>query len=301
MIGGADISSVLPGDFVLPSDESLQQPFLVTIESLDLFALVDSVHDTPIEEQLTPQTESSDIPAIRTYSAAMRFMVEIPGENKKEINLSLSHDVHFVTAYPCVTSPHTEILKSPTSPSFQALEQTPTASSEPPKGRTFSLVHIYNCKTNNTQGHPLHKAFTYTKIPLSSLLTTSSSTPFVSLLSPPVSPFVSQNPIQSPSTSMFNEIHSSTHTTSSSIPKVLVIDCTDSTMSATAFPQRPMPNPHAPHPNRRAFGSDLEVLARAVCAERGWNALVSRRGRGCLACAVREAGALGWRVVLRVA
>ena len=48
-------------------------------------------------------------------------------------------------------------------------------------------------------------------------------------------------------------------------------------------------------------GSDLEMLARAVCAERGWNALVSRRGRGCLACAVREAGALGWRVVLRVA
>ena len=48
-------------------------------------------------------------------------------------------------------------------------------------------------------------------------------------------------------------------------------------------------------------GSDLEMLARAVCAERGWNALVSRRGRGCLACAVREAGALGWRVVVRVA
>jgi len=72
-------------------------------------------------------------------------------------------------------------------------------------------------------------------------------------------------------------------------------------MSAAAFPQRPMPSPHPPHPKRRAFGSDLEVLARAVCAERGWNALVSRRGRGCLACAVREAGALGWRVILRVA
>jgi hypothetical protein len=48
-------------------------------------------------------------------------------------------------------------------------------------------------------------------------------------------------------------------------------------------------------------GSDLEMLARAVCAERGWNALVSRKGRGCLACAVREAGALGWRVVVRIA
>ena len=48
-------------------------------------------------------------------------------------------------------------------------------------------------------------------------------------------------------------------------------------------------------------GNDLEMLARAVCSERGWNALISRRGRGCLACAVREAGGLGWRVVLRVA
>ncbi|RYP45204.1 hypothetical protein DL769_011476 [Monosporascus sp. CRB-8-3] len=51
---------------------------------------------------------------------------------------------------------------------------------------------------------------------------------------------------------------------------------------------------------RRQFGSDLEVLARALCAERGWNSLVSRRRRGCLACAIREAGALGWRVVVRV-
>ncbi|KAK8070974.1 hypothetical protein PG997_011177 [Apiospora hydei] len=51
---------------------------------------------------------------------------------------------------------------------------------------------------------------------------------------------------------------------------------------------------------RRQFGSDLEVMVRALCAERGWNAIVSRRRRGCLACAIREAGALGWRVVIRV-
>ncbi|CAK7206668.1 hypothetical protein SEUCBS139899_009472 [Sporothrix eucalyptigena] len=51
---------------------------------------------------------------------------------------------------------------------------------------------------------------------------------------------------------------------------------------------------------RRRFGSDMEILVRALCAERGWNALISRRRRGCLACAIREAGALGWRVVIRV-
>lgn len=51
---------------------------------------------------------------------------------------------------------------------------------------------------------------------------------------------------------------------------------------------------------RRQFGSDMEIVVRALCAERGWNALISRRRRGCLACAIREAGALGWRVVIRV-
>ncbi|KAI1335360.1 hypothetical protein F5Y15DRAFT_398406 [Xylariaceae sp. FL0016] len=51
---------------------------------------------------------------------------------------------------------------------------------------------------------------------------------------------------------------------------------------------------------RRQFGSDLEVLVRAVCAERGWNTIISRKRRGCLSCAIREAGALGWKVVVRV-
>jgi hypothetical protein len=51
---------------------------------------------------------------------------------------------------------------------------------------------------------------------------------------------------------------------------------------------------------RRQFGSDAEVLVRALCAEKGWNALISRRRRGCLACAIREAGALTWKVIIRV-
>ena len=43
------------------------------------------------------------------------------------------------------------------------------------------------------------------------------------------------------------------------------------------------------------------MLAIALCSERGWNALISRRRRGRLSCSVREASALGWRVVLRFA
>jgi hypothetical protein len=133
----------------------------------------------------------------------------------------------------------------------------------------------------------LHKAFTFTKLPLSTVLNLPATLPFTSLLSPPQSP--TGEPTQS-----------TTHTTNSPIPKVLVIDCMDST--TTAFPTRPMPSPHSSAGTKgRHFGNDTEMLARALCAERGWNALISRKGRGCLSCAVREASALGWSVILRFA
>lgn len=51
---------------------------------------------------------------------------------------------------------------------------------------------------------------------------------------------------------------------------------------------------------KRQFGSDMEIMVRAICAQRGWNAVISRRSRSCLACAIREAGALAWRVIIRV-
>jgi hypothetical protein len=155
-------------------------------------------------------------------------------------------------------------------------------------------------------GHPLHKAYTYTKLPLLTLLSFPATTPFSTFLSPP-SP-------SSPSGSPTYLTDSTTHTTSSTIPKVLVIDCTDSSMlhfpmvaglggSETSSVRSGGSGEIArgEKPSRGKRGTDLEMLARAVCAERGWNALISRRGRGCLACAVREAGALGWRVVVRIA
>jgi hypothetical protein len=122
VIGGADSSSVLLGDFILPSDESSQQPLWIKLESLDLFAATDSVETTPTMDTPTPLTDTSELSGIRTYSAMMRFSVDGDGEEKKEVNLALSNDVHFVTAFPCVASKHTDLLKSPISPSFQIPE-----------------------------------------------------------------------------------------------------------------------------------------------------------------------------------
>jgi hypothetical protein len=130
VIGGADTSSVLPGDFTLPSEESTQQEaFSIKLESLDFFATVDSEPSTPKKEEPTPSdTSEADVPSIKTYSAMMRFSVDADQQEKKEISLELRNDVYFVTAFPCVSSPHMSILKTPTSPSFQSPQQSPTRS-----------------------------------------------------------------------------------------------------------------------------------------------------------------------------
>jgi hypothetical protein len=133
---------VLPGDFVLPSDESSQQPLSIKLESLNLFAAAESVHDTPTKETATPLSDMSEPPEIRTYSAMMRFSVDADGEEKKEVNLALSNDVHFVTAFPCVSSSHTDLLKSPTSPSFNILEQSRSGSSASFVGGEYSFPQI---------------------------------------------------------------------------------------------------------------------------------------------------------------
>ena len=46
--------------------------------------------------------------------------------------------------------------------------------------------------------------------------------------------------------------------------------------------------------------SDLQLLARAWCAEKGLHAIVSRVGRTCLGCSIREARGLGIHIVIRV-
>jgi hypothetical protein len=45
---------------------------------------------------------------------------------------------------------------------------------------------------------------------------------------------------------------------------------------------------------------DLELLARAWCADKGVHAIIGRTGRTCLGCCVREARGLGVAIVIRV-
>lgn len=46
--------------------------------------------------------------------------------------------------------------------------------------------------------------------------------------------------------------------------------------------------------------ADLQLLARAWCAEKGFHAVIGRVERTCLACCIREARGLGINIVIRV-
>ena len=142
--------------------------------------------------------------------------------------------------------------------------------------------------TDPYAGHPLHKSFNYSVVHISELLQRRHYF-LTDFLTTPVTPTAKPS--------------SRTNTN-----RVLVIDCITnlvdvppSPASASPLLERfPPPDFRRPSQQQRQVGSDAEVLVRALCSQNGWNAIISRRKRGCLACAVREAGALGWKVIVRV-
>ncbi|OAF62921.1 hypothetical protein VC83_00205 [Pseudogymnoascus destructans] len=117
-------------------------------------------------------------------------------------------------------------------------------------------------------GHALHKSYNFSRHTLSSVVFPSPAAP------PPLL---------------------SLHTSST---EIFVIDCTEpDPPEVAALDAHPAQSAYVSR--KRRFGSDLEMLTRAWCAEKGYNALVSRKGRNCIACSIREARALSWKIVLR--
>ncbi|TAQ88691.1 hypothetical protein B7494_g2965 [Chlorociboria aeruginascens] len=223
VIAGVDTSSVLPGDFTIPSDEPSDEFLSIILKSLDLFAKEESVPVTPTREipTPTPLTESSEVPIIRTYSSSISFSISVGEAEEKQVTFNLKYDVNFVTGHPCVPS-RPEISSGATSPELHG----------PKYIRQIS------------KGHPLHKGYSYLQIPLSKIL----SSPEI-----PLSELLASRNLSD---------HAST--TSTIIPKVLVINCTD-------------PKVDDPPTHHHNIGCDQEILLRALCSERGWNALISRR------------------------
>ncbi len=97
----------------------------MVLESLDLFASVDSRPSTPSREREDPHTETTRPRGVQTYSAMMRFNVVELGSEKREMSFALAYDVRFVTAHPCVPSHTARLLNSPTSPTFHIPDPPP--------------------------------------------------------------------------------------------------------------------------------------------------------------------------------
>ncbi|KAI4863370.1 hypothetical protein F4820DRAFT_375754 [Hypoxylon rubiginosum] len=335
VLGDADPSNVLPADFIIPYENAYPNspPSNIRIElkSLNFSSQVDGGSTTSTAERgfnLFSDSGKENGREIHTYPASVTFAMSHDALDQDEFhNFALSNDVYFVTAHPCVASSYVKYFKSPTSPTIQQID----VGGHDLNGKSSSPAHI--------TGHPLHRFYTYTAIHLADLINQPSAT-LEDLLSKNVSNSRSSNhstssvpsrpprflvidcvtgfaPPQSPdmlSLSRMSSLSSSFGMEPTNIPPIrmpgsIELERRPSTAASTRSrveridPPSPSPSPSARMrlgTHRRQFGSDLEILVRALCAEKGWNAIISRRRRGCLSCAIREAGALGWKVVIRV-
>ncbi|PHH87557.1 hypothetical protein CDD83_8698 [Cordyceps sp. RAO-2017] len=289
ILGDGKEDSVLPADFIIPHENTYATSppaVYVKLLALDLGSAVGSVPVTPLSEMVaTPFAENvGPAPEMLSYPASIKFSVLVEGAGgEDEVRCPLTYDVTFVTAHPCAPSHRVRMLKSPSSPTVQKIDVS------------GSDLLGKGSRSAYRTGHPLHKYYRYSVIHLSEL-------------------------IQKPRTSLSEFLVDPCHGKAPD-QRVLVVDCITGLGEAAQSPalERVTSWPSSSsspvadrkssfsaaaqmylESQKRHFGSDMEVLVRAICAQRGWNAIISRRRRGCLACAIREAGALGWKVIVRV-
>jgi hypothetical protein len=278
ILGDADEYSCFPADFIIPHENSYSTPpplISVTFQSLELISSESA--------KLSSARATNKDPELLSLPATVNFAVAIDGFTAENFSFSLAYDISFVTAHPCSPSHRVRFIKSPSSPTIQQIDVTGSD--------TFGQ----GSRPANRTGHPLHKWYNYAVIHISELLKRQ-HTPLSELLAAP--PTHRRTPSRIGS------------------DRVLVIDCITNLSEVPQSPtierltskynivQRRGSFPAAEQMHfesrKRQFGSDMEILVRALCAQKGWNAIISRRKRGCLACAIREAGALQWKVIIRV-
>ncbi|KAG8359908.1 hypothetical protein FVEN_g2554 [Fusarium venenatum] len=278
ILGDADEYSCFPADFIIPHENNYSTPpplISVTFRSLELISSEST--------KVFPARAANKDPELLSLPATVNFAVAIDGFTAENFSFSLAYDISFVTAHPCSPSHRVRFIKSPSSPTIQQIDVTGSD--------TFGQ----GSRPANRTGHPLHKWYNYAVIHISELLKRQ-HTPLSELLAAP--PTHRRTPSRLGS------------------DRVLVIDCITNLSEVPQSPtierltskynivQRRGSFPAAEQMHfesrKRQFGSDMEILVRALCAQKGWNAIISRRKRGCLACAIREAGALQWKVIIRV-
>ncbi|KAK2598927.1 hypothetical protein QQS21_005605 [Conoideocrella luteorostrata] len=284
ILGNGKENSVQAGDFIIPHENKYAKPppaVYAELLSLDLNSSPEPVTATPLSEMVpTPTVEHcTKCPELISYPARLKFFVSIGGGREEEYECPLTYDVNFVTAHPCAPSQRVRVVKSPGSPTIQKVDSVGDVlgNGGRPRFRT---------------GHPLHNFYEFAVIHISEL-------------------------IQKPRTTL-SELLVNPSFGKSGSNRILVIDCITGFAEQPQSPaiERIMTPSSSPILDRKGsfsaaarmhlesqkmqFGSDMEIMVRAICAQRGWNAIISRRKRSCLACAIREASALAWKVIIRV-
>ncbi|ORX97744.1 hypothetical protein BCR34DRAFT_607157 [Clohesyomyces aquaticus] len=316
LIPGGDKENVKAVDLTLPLDTTPPPIPSVAFTSWNLVP-VSTDTDLPDDTDSTSPSEAGE-----SHIASLTFTSVNRGIC---YTFSLKHDVQFVTSWPCTppSSLPPQVLKrsgelsvsvsrssskrsvhsarAPTrrpsrrnSHGYEPLlshppdstDLAPTrAHSPPPDEEEEDIANKVPTpqRSKPMMAHPLHTAYKYRIIPVTEILdpafnfpgptnTTTEPTPESSTPSKSSSP---SNPdSQADKNKPVENIKSDEQPTTKTQSEILILDA-------------------------RA-ANELELLARAWCAEKGFHALVGRVGRTCLACCIREARGLGVRVVVRV-
>jgi hypothetical protein len=276
-------SSVRSADLALPSDPNTL-PALASFVQWDLTPLNPDLMDDDVP--MTPFDNEVHVPSIAFTSAQWQ----------KEHVLTLSFDVQFITSWPCA-SPST----NPASSLPQALKRSLTGTISRNSSRKSTSTRISRRNSHGfepllshppdsvdiapqplqvieaaeddgeqvkspqpMQSHPLHVSHRYKIVPVVEVLGPEFSVPFDT----------HHKPV--------------THSASTDMPIVSEIATTELKQTVLVLDAR------------SPSSSDLELLARAWCAEKGYHAVVGRTSRTCLSCCIREARGLGLNVVIRV-
>ena len=276
---------IKPEELVLPTD----------LESSSTSSLAFSQWElTPINPDLIdgdglsgPPTES-DI-----HAPSMTF---VSNDDVVSYTLTLTYDVQFITSWPCTpaasapsstpkfpkvlgrsltgtntlsrsSSKHSETLVRRNSHGFEPLlSHPPDAADIAPKRMYEADIEAEAVTTSSKpmNAHPLHKSYSHRVVPVVDILDPDFLLPFEL--------YTSKSSERSLALSKSHD--SDVDAVKNDKKSVLVLDA--------------------------RVSSDLELLARAWCAEKGFHALISRVGRTCLGCSIREARGLGINIVIRV-
>ncbi|KAF2116726.1 hypothetical protein BDV96DRAFT_611946 [Lophiotrema nucula] len=288
IIPGQKYSNVKPEDLVLPKDSSTPPVPSIEFTGWKLTLLTTENSDP---DESPGMSEAETYTASLTFNSVARHIAHA---------FNLTHDTQFVTSFPCTPPRSSSTPSFPTvlkrtisrssSKSTRSGSQRPSRHpsrrnshgfepllSHPPDSPAVGPTRIHSpipdedgtkdilapSGTTPMTTHPLHISYKYKIVLVTEILDAEFALPFrmPSLASPASSPPNSPGEQKDEPNAEENNI-------------ILILDARSST--------------------------ELELLARAWCAERGLHAIIGRASRTCLACCVREARGLGIKVVIRI-